>query len=68
VYDVLDPDARLRPADAARVAGVSRQLVNWWRSRGKLQPDTDGKLRLGDVLQVERDTRRSKHSRRLMPA
>jgi hypothetical protein len=57
-------DARLKPADAARAAGVSKQLLNWWRSEGKVRADERGRYRLGDVLDVERATRRSGRSSR----
>jgi hypothetical protein len=59
-------DARLRPADAAKAAGVSKQLLNWWRSVGKVRPDERGTYRLGDVLAVERDTRRNPQSSRCL--
>lgn len=58
-------DARLRPADAARAAGVTKQLLNWWKRAGKVEPGTDGRYRLGDVLTVERQTRRSPFSHRV---
>jgi predicted site-specific integrase-resolvase len=64
----VNPDARLRPADAARVLGVSKQLVNWWRRTGKIQPDQRGRYRLGDVQRVERQTAGSKLSTRHNPA
>lgn len=64
----MDLNARLRPAQAARAIGVSKQLVNWWRSTGKLSPDAQGCYRWGDVLAVERDTRRSMRSSRRVPA
>jgi predicted site-specific integrase-resolvase len=57
-------DARLRPFEAAKLAGVSRQLLNWWRRAGKVAPDGAGRYRLGDVLDVERQTRCSPLSRR----
>lgn len=60
----LDLDARLRPADAARAVGVSKQLINAWRTRGWVKPDDLGRYRLGDVLQVERQKRRSPFSTR----
>jgi len=48
---------------------VSKQTVNYWVSAGKLTPaarDGHGRplYRYGDVLAVERDTRRSGKSRR----
>jgi hypothetical protein len=60
-------DARLTPSEAARLAGVSRQLFNWWRREGKISPGEDGLYRAGDVLRVERDTRRSGRSHRRLP-
>lgn len=60
----MNLDARLRPVDAARAVGISKQLLNWWRTAGKLEPDTRGRYRLGDVLRVERQTRQSTHSSR----
>lgn len=68
-YDV---DALVTGAEAARLVGVTRHLVGMWKRAGKLTPkDRRGRsplYRLGDVLQVERDTRRSRHShRRLDP-
>lgn len=64
-----DFDALLPASLAARRANVSRQLVNYWRRTGKLQPvavDQRGRplYRHGDVLNVERATRRSPHSHR----
>jgi hypothetical protein len=59
-------DARLTPSEAARLAGVSRQLFNWWRCEGKIQPGSDGLYRAGDVLAVERQTRNAKQSSRCM--
>lgn len=67
----MDPtinlDARLRPVDAAQVAGVSKQLLNWWRRDGKIEPDERGRYRLGDVLEAERLTARCKRSSRHNP-
>lgn len=65
---MYDPNARLSAHQAAELVGVSRQLVNWWRSSGKLKPiTTKGRsplYRLADVLETEAQTRRSPHSRR----
>jgi predicted site-specific integrase-resolvase len=63
----LNLDARLTPSEAARLAGVSRQLFNWWRREGKVHPGEDGRYRAGDVLEAERDTRRSGRSHRRLP-
>lgn len=65
---MYDPDARLPAHLAARLVGVSRQLVNYWRASGLLQPVGRASrgyvYRLGDVLEAERQTRRSPNSRR----
>ena len=65
---MFDPDAKLPAHLAARLVGVSRQLVNYWRTSGKLKPAahaTRGYVyRIGDVLELERATRRSPNSRR----
>lgn len=65
---MYDLDAKLPAHLAAAQVGVSRQLVNWWRRSGKLKPAAKASrgyvYRLGDVLEVERDTRRSPNSRR----
>jgi len=66
--DLYDLDARLPAHLAAAMVGVSRQLVNYWRRTGLLQPvGARGRsplYRLGDILQVEAATRRSTQSRR----
>ena len=65
---MYDPDAKLPAHLAAAMVGVSRQLINYWRTSGKLHPVAyDGRsplYRLRDVLHVERATRRSPHSHR----
>lgn len=65
---MYDLDTKLPAHLAAALVGVSRQLVNYWRSAGLLQPvGASGRsplYRLGDVLEVERATRRSIQSRR----
>ncbi|MEU7905295.1 hypothetical protein [Actinoplanes sp. NPDC049118] len=73
----MDLDAFLTRAQAAMVTGVSPDAIGKWRARGWLPPDGarrhlrvrrcgDGTLRyrLGDILEAERDTRMSGHSRR----
>jgi hypothetical protein len=65
---MYDLDAKIPAHLAAAMVGVSRQLVNYWRSEGHLVPvDHDGRSpldRLGDLLAVERDMRRSPQSHR----
>jgi hypothetical protein len=65
---MYDLDARLPAHLAAAMVGVSRQLVNYWRSAGLLAPvavrGRSPLYRLGDVLAVEAQTRRSAQSRR----
>ncbi len=69
---MYDLDAHLPAHLAAMKVGVSRQLINWWRTAGKIQPVAmDGRsplYRLGDLLEVERATRRSNRSHRRQPA
>jgi hypothetical protein len=63
----VDLDARLTVTQAAALARVSKQLVNQWRRIGRLTAlHEDGRwtYRAGDVLEVERDMRRSPHSTR----
>jgi hypothetical protein len=60
----VDLDARLPAYLAARLVGVTKQTFNYWRATGKVTPDEAGTYRLGDVLEVERATRRSPNSRR----
>lgn len=60
----MNLDARLPAYLAARIAGVTKQTFNYWRSCGKIAPGEDGTYRLGDVLAVERDTRNNPNSRR----
>jgi DNA-binding transcriptional MerR regulator len=65
---MYDPDAKLPAHLAARLVGVSRQLINYWRTSGILQPAARASrgyvYRLADVLEAERTTRRSPNSRR----
>lgn len=60
----MDLDARLSATQSAQAIGISKQLFNYWRTTGKVVPDQDGLYRWGDVLQAERQTRRSPNSRR----
>jgi hypothetical protein len=71
----LDLDARVDRVGAARAAGVTVDVVKTWQHRGWLDqhghrhyllPDEDG-YRFGDVLDAERDTRRSGRSHRRLP-
>jgi DNA-binding transcriptional MerR regulator len=66
---VYDPDARLPAHLAARLVGVSRQLINYWRTAGLIQPvahrGRSPLYRLADILRVEAETRRSPNSRRI---
>lgn len=61
-------DALITGSQAARLAGVSKQLIYRWRQLGHLQPadPTPGRprYRVRDVLQAERATRRSPQSTR----
>jgi predicted site-specific integrase-resolvase len=50
-------DTLLTPAQAARIARVSRQLIHRWEQLGHLTR-TSGRLRAGDVLEVEAEMRR----------
>lgn len=54
---MFDMDAMVTPAQAARVANVSRQLVKDWYDRKRLHRDEDGLVRLGDVLELEAETK-----------
>lgn len=64
----LDLDALLTGAQAARAAGVSRANICHWRNTGRLTlrgwRGRSPLYRFGDVLDVERDTRRSRKSPR----
>jgi hypothetical protein len=61
-------DAKLPPTLAAKAVGVSKQLFNYWRQRGYVQPDESGLYRLGDALEAERRARRSGYSSRALAA
>jgi len=64
-------DALLTGAQAAKAAGVSKQLLNYWRTSGKLDRQPCGRYRLGDVLTTEaamRNSSQSRRARQLSPA
>lgn len=65
---MYDLDARLPAHQAATLIGVSRQLINYWRSSGKLEPvahrGRSPLYRLGDILDVEAGARNSPQSHR----
>jgi DNA-binding transcriptional MerR regulator len=63
-------DALLTASQAALAANVSRQLFNYWRSRGHIKPadhDDRGRplYREREVLEVECEMRHSPNSRRV---
>ncbi len=60
--------ARLTATQAAAAVGVSKQVVNYWRTSGKLERGTDGLFRYADVLNAERAARRSGYSHRRIAA
>ena len=61
-------DAQVRAADAAKYLGISRQLINYWRSSGKIRPvartGRNVLYRLRDLAEVELAMRRSPMSHR----
>jgi hypothetical protein len=60
-------DVHLTVTEAAQLARVSKQLVNWWRTSGRLAGQRHNGVwmyRARDVLAVERDTRQSPLSHR----
>lgn len=60
-------DALLTVTEAAALARVSKQLVNWWRTSGRIGATKRKGVwhyRLGDVLKVEAETRRAPQSHR----
>lgn len=63
----MNRDALLTVTQAAQLARVSKQLVNWWRTSGRI-PATQRagvwRYRLGDVLTVESETRNAPQSHR----
>lgn len=60
----VNMDARLPAHLAARSVGVSRQLLNYWRTSGKIQPDDRGRYRYGDLVMLEAAMRRDPRSSR----
>jgi hypothetical protein len=73
VRTVVDLDALVTATEAAaspHLHGVSRHLIGMWKLAGKVQ--TRGKrgrsplYRYGDLVVVERETRRSGRSHRLV--
>jgi hypothetical protein len=65
---MLDLDAQLTASQAARAAGVSRQLFNYWRSRGAIRSCGQRRgrpvYRFGDVLDAEQRTGSDRRSTR----
>jgi hypothetical protein len=59
-------DARLTLTEAALRANVSKQLVLYWTTRqhNPLPRGKDGRVRLEDLLEVERETRMHRNSHR----
>jgi len=61
-------DAQVPASDAAWFLGISRQLLNYWRTSGKVQPVAHhGRrplYRLADLVEVELTTRQSPRSHR----
>jgi predicted site-specific integrase-resolvase len=64
----LTPNAQVIASDAANYLGISRQLINYWRTTGKIQAiGRRGRhqiYRLADLVEVERLTRRTPQSHR----
>jgi len=58
-------DTLVTGAQAARIAGVSRQLIRRWEQLGRITR-MQGKYRAGDVLKAEADTR-AKSGRQVCP-
>lgn len=65
---LADPNALLTATQAAEAVGVSKQLFNYWRGKGYIQPDRDGLYRLGDVYELEERMRTSAYSKRSLIA
>ena len=53
----MDLDTLLTPSQAARALGISRQLFNDWRRRGRITANADGLYVYRDVAELERVTR-----------
>lgn len=62
----MNLDARLTRAQAAAYLRISPATISMWRYREKITTDNQGRYRLGDLLEVERDTRRSPNSHRTL--
>ena len=56
---VANLDAMLTLTQAAQLLGVSPQLIADWRTRGRITRHSGRWYRLGDLLDVERETRRN---------
>jgi hypothetical protein len=71
----VDLDARVDRCAAARMAGITMDVVKTWRYRGWVDPKTrvrhwlsyDGGYLVAEILKAERDTRRSGRSHRRLP-
>lgn len=68
----MNPDVLVTATEAAaspHLKGVCRHLIGMWKTLGKLtvkgRRGRSPLFRYGDILDVERDTRRSGHSHRL---
>lgn len=62
----MDFDARLTRAQAAAYLRISPATISMWKYREKITTDEQGRYRLGDLLEVERATRRHPNSRRAL--
>ena len=60
----MNLDARLTRAQAATYLAITPATITMWKQRQKITTDEHGRYRLGDLLEVERDTRRSPNSHR----
>lgn len=62
----MNLDARLTRAEAATYLRISPATISMWKYREKITTDELGRYRLGDLLEVERATRRHPNSRRVL--